>query len=140
MKNVYKIVIAGAVVILILAGIALEVWSLGCRREIYKTIGDFESREAGLRAAIPHLAAEIRRCPEAELYRIVWRSSDTEGHKDVDQRALLYARKAKAIGYEHDVFSGISGKAYIVAEAAIKAVAEKRGSLEDFSEYDLGRR
>ncbi len=140
MRNVYKIVIAGIVGILILAGIALEAWPLGCSGEIYKTIGNFESKDAGLRAAIPRLAGEIQRCPEAELYRIVWLSPNEEGSQHVDRRALLYTRKAKAIGYEHDVFSGIAGKAYIVDEAAIRAVAARKGTLEDFSEYDLSRR
>ena len=140
MRDIYKLLTVCIVGILIVAGIVLGAWSLICRDEIYKTIGNFESKDAGLRAAIPHLAAEIRRCPEAELYRIVWSSPDTEGYQHVDRRALLYVRKAKAIGYEHDVFSGIAGKAYIVDETAIKAVAERGGSLEDFSEYDQGRR
>jgi hypothetical protein len=54
----------------------------------------------------------------------------------VDDRALLYEPGRKRLGYEHDVQSGISGKAYIVEMAAIKEVAKKGGSLEDFSEYD----
>jgi hypothetical protein len=134
MKKQNKVMIAVMVGILILAGTALSFWLLRCPSEIYTTIGNFESREAGLREAVPKLATEIHRCPEAELYRIVWIGPDPNRH------ALLYDAKRNRLGYEDDVLSGIAGKTYIVDKAAINKVAERRETLEDFSEYDQSRR
>ncbi|HXG91108.1 MAG TPA: hypothetical protein VNN73_01910 [Blastocatellia bacterium] len=99
-------------------------------------IGEFASKDDCMRAAIRKLAVEIQRCPEAEMYHIVWISPDPDENQRVDRRAVLYERGRKEIGYEHDVFSGISGKAYTVDDAAIQAVAERGGTLYDFSAYE----
>lgn len=103
-------------------------------------IGEFDSKDAALRAAIRRLAVEVDRCPDAEEYHIVWVGPDPDQNQRVDRRALWYFRRPKTLGYEHDVSSGIAGRNYIVDDAAIKAVAEKGGALEDFAEYDNSQR
>ena len=55
--------------ILAAIGIALVMWLLVCPSEVYTLIGKYESKEAGLRAAIQRLPAEIDKCPGA--YSIV---------------------------------------------------------------------
>lgn len=125
------------ILVLVVVGILLMRWLLSCPNEIYFRIGTYESKEAGIRAAIKKLPAEMERCPKAKRYRIVWSGPtpmEDDGH--VDRRALLYDRQSKALGYERDVLSGIDGKAYFVDDAAIRAVAQKDGTLEDFAEYD----
>jgi hypothetical protein len=123
--------------IVIGCGIVLAVWMLICPSEVRVSIGEFPSKEAGLRAAIVTLAYELDRCPNAETYRIIWRGPNSEGSPHVGRRALLYLQEFKKLGYEHDILSGIDGEPYIVNQAAIKAVAEEGGTLQDFSNYDL---
>jgi hypothetical protein len=106
--------------------------------EASDSIGEYESIDPALRASIPKLASLLRVCPCSNKYRIVWKGQDPEDQR-VAFRALLYNRKWKTLGYEYDVYSGISGKVYIVDEAAIRAVAEKGGTLEDFEGYDQGK-
>ena len=110
-------------------------WLLRCPKEVNVSIGAFPSMNAGLRAAIRRLPVEIDRCPAALGYRIMWISPDSENER-VDRQALLYFTGPQALGYERDVFSGISGREYVVDQTAIRSVAEKGGTLEDFSEYD----
>lgn len=108
-----------------------------CAEEMTEFTGEFDSKEAGVRAAIPKLAAETRRCPEAETYRIIFVAPDTDPwHKGIDRRSLFYHRPSMTIGYEADVFSGYVGKTYVVDDAAIQSVARKNGTLEDFAEYE----
>jgi len=109
---------------------------LRCPEEVNASIGVFDSKEEGLRASIPKLAAEIHECPDAELYRIMWKGPDPDENQRVDQRALLYDKPRKRLGYEHDVGSGIAGRAWIVDRSAIQAVAQKGGVFEDFAAYD----
>jgi hypothetical protein len=115
----------------------------GCPdEEVYVRIGDFDSRDAALRAAIPKLATEIRKCPRVKTYRIVFTSP---GIYAVDRHALLYSRRngpQARIGYEDDVFSGISPDfgPYTVDDTVVAAVAEKGGSLEDFAQFDRTRK
>jgi hypothetical protein len=110
---------------------------VSCGKEVEVSIGEFPSKEAGLRAAIPRLASELDRCPKAEKYRVIWMGPDSDGSTRVNRRALLYLKNFKKLGYEHDVESGISGEPYIVDGAAIKAVAKKGGTLQDFSDYGV---
>ncbi|HKA20115.1 MAG TPA: hypothetical protein VKN18_17635 [Blastocatellia bacterium] len=75
--------------------------------EVFYQIGKFASRDEALRAAIPELAKIIRKCPQARTYRVVFTAP---GVYRVDRHALLYFRNngATKIGYEDDLFSGIS--------------------------------
>jgi hypothetical protein len=124
------------IVVVFLLGVVLAVaWMLRCPKEVTVSIGEFPSMNAGLRAAVRRLPVEIDRCPAALGYRMMWISPDSENER-VDRQALLYFRGPRWLGYERDVFSGISGRKYVVDEAAIRAVAEKGGTLEDFAEYD----
>jgi hypothetical protein len=106
----------------------------GCPDEdLFWTIGEFESRETAVRAAIPKLATAISKCPRVEKYRIVFTSP---GIYSVDRHALLYFRRNSPhswIGYEDDVFSGISPDfgPYEVNDADVHSVAAKGGSLDD---------
>jgi hypothetical protein len=112
----------------------------GCPdEEAYVRIGDFDSRDAALRAAIPKLATEIRKCPRVKSYRIVFAAPgiySVDGHL----HSLLYRRNGPQarIGYEDDVHSGVSPDfgPYTVDDAVVLAVAEKGGSLEDFAQYE----
>src|SRR5262249_25862707 len=76
-------------------------------------IGEFQSKDAGMRAAIKRLAVEVERHPNQDIYRIVWIgpfSDETEtARESIDRRALLYCGDGpvKTVGYEHDVLSGI---------------------------------
>jgi hypothetical protein len=78
-------------------------------------------------------------CPWSEAYRISWRGPDPED-QIIWYRALYYDRRSKWLGYEHDSFSGTTGKTYRADEVAIRAVAEKGGTLEDFSAYDQNKK
>jgi hypothetical protein len=112
-------------------------WELRCPEEIIVSIGEFDSKDAGLRASIPRLAAEVHRCPEAEMYRIIWVAPETDpNHSGINRRSTFYSRATKTIGYEADVHSGSVGRTYVVDDATINAVAEKGGTLEDFQEYE----
>lgn len=119
--------------ILLAMGAVFAWWEMRCPREIDLSIGAVESKEAGLRAAIQRLAAEIQLCPQAEIYRITW--SNPTPYEQSAYGALIFHRPAGALGYEHDTYSGISGLRYIVDDAAIKTVAEQGGTLEDFARY-----
>jgi hypothetical protein len=137
MRHKRKFMIAGIVVV---AGICLSGWLLRCRFDGHMVaISVYESKEAGLRAAVPVLARKLCECPSStQVYRIIWTSPDSDKGEGIDEHALLYDSRWKRLGYEYDIDSGIWGKAYIVDAEAIKAVAEKGGTLEDFSEYDRG--
>lgn len=125
---------------LVTAG-CLLIWMAACAcpdEETYTTIGEFDSRDAALRAAIPKLADAIRRCPQVKTYRIVFTAP---GVYRVDRHALLYWRRnasAGIIGYEDDVYSGTTPGfgPYEVDDTVVRAVAEKGGALEDFAQYD----
>jgi hypothetical protein len=137
-KDNWRFIITAILMTLV---IAAAWWVLKCPDEVYVTIGKFESKDAGLRAAIPILAAEIRKCPDAELYRVVWLGPGSSNYPEaVDRRALLYIQRSKALGYEPDVFSMFPEKPYIVDGTAIDAVAEILGGLEEFSKYDQSRK
>src|SRR5215471_14279463 len=88
--------------------------------ELRVKIGEFESKDAGVRAAIKRLAAEVEAHPNQEIYRIVWIgpfSDETEtARQAIDRRALVYSDDGplKVLGYEHDVGSGRSGRCYCV--------------------------
>lgn len=97
-------------------------------------IGNFDSKQAGVRASIPRLAAEIAKCPDARVYRVMWEGlGNYQGNY---RHAVLYERRDNRIGYEDDSLSSFSDETYIVDEAAIEAVAEQGGKLEDFARYD----
>lgn len=132
-KSRHNLILAG---ILLAIGIALAVWMLKCPGKIFTSIGKFETKDSGLRAAILKLATEISECPKAEEYRIAWVGPDLQKNDGAQRRSLLYIRESKLLGYESDALSGFDGKRYTVNDAAIKEVAEKRGTLEDFAEHD----
>src|ERR1051325_2280267 len=132
-KRKQKLRLIGILTVLVAITAAFLSWSLRCPKEVSISIGEFDSKDKGLSASIPRLAAEIRRWPEAEMYRVIWVGPETDpDHRGVDRRATFYSRASKRIGYEADVNSGSVGRTYIVDEAAIIAVAEKGGTLEDF--------
>ena len=128
------------VVILLVVGIALVaggvVWVSRCPSEVEASTGTFESIDAGSRSSIQELSKAIRRCPRAELYRVIWLSPGREGDQSIQRQAIIYDRPRKRLGYEFDIYSGIAGRVYVVNDDAIHKVAKKGGSLEDFVEYD----
>lgn len=122
-------------VVIVVAGIALAVLSLiqpeDCSRESISHLGEFGSKEAGLRASIPKLSDQLDRCPGAEVFRVMWVGpGNYQGGQD--RHALLYYRKHNRIGYEDDFLSGFSEETYYADNNAIRAVAEKGGTIEDF--------
>lgn len=106
------------------------------KRDFVSSIGHFDSKEEGLRASIPKLSAEISRCPQTELFRIMWRGPGDYGKGGPERHSLLYQRTQKRIGYEDDFLSGISSESYYADASDISAVAEKHGTLTDFTLYD----
>jgi hypothetical protein len=112
-----------------------------CAEEMTEFIGEFDSKEAAVRAAISTLAAQTSRCPRAETYRMIFVAPETHPwHKGIDRRSLFYQRPSMTIGYEADVFSGYIGKTYVVEDAAIQSVAQKSGTLDDFAEFEHSHR
>jgi hypothetical protein len=105
-----------------------------CSEDMVKSIGRFDSKEAGVRAAIPKMAGEIARCPDARVYRVMWVGPGNSGGDS--RHSILYERTYKRIGYEDDFLSSFSGETYVVDDAAIRAVADNGGTLEAFAEYD----
>lgn len=129
-KKAKLVIVGGALTIAALWTVAC----IGCPSEVFTEIGEFESRDDALHASIPRLAAEIRRCPHAQTYRIVFTDA-------VDRHALLYYRTEGSIvriGYEDDVHSGYKpgDGPYEVNDEVVQAVAERGGSLNDFAQYD----
>jgi Arc/MetJ-type ribon-helix-helix transcriptional regulator len=113
----------------------------GLGRYLLVEIGEFRSRDEGVRAAIKRLAADTQ-CPETGCIRIMWSgpAHDTSNTSAFSQ-ALVYVQNgaagtARLLGYEHDFLSGAGSRLYLVDRAAIQAVAEKGGTLEDFDQYD----
>ena len=127
--------ISYVLVCLFLVGGCLVGGCMICRGEMETSIGSFDSRDTGTRSALRELAKEVASCPRAELYRVIWASPNPE-YPTIDRQAILYDRPHKRLGYERDIYSGISGKAYIVDDSAIRIVAERGGSLESFVEFD----
>ena len=128
---------------LLVAGLISLGGIVGCSRcgsEVETLIGPCPSREVGIRSSIKKLAAEVRRCPQARLYRVIWRSPNPNNNQAMERQAILYDREHMSLGYEYDIYSGIAGKAYTVGDDAIQKVAEEGGSLEDFAAYDQGSR
>ena len=124
--------------ILLVFGITVVFFISRSPSEITVSIGQFESKDAGLRASIKVLADQVKRCPNSTDYHIIWVGPDPDQNQRVDRRGLWYFRRPKSLGYEHDISSGIAGRKYIVDDEAIRAVAEQGGTLEDFAEYDQG--
>lgn len=112
----------------------------GCRcseREVISEIGEFKSKEAGLKASIPKLAALVEQCPATPLFRVMWVGpGNYPNGGNGNRHALLYDREHKMIGYEDDFLSGISGDLYYADYSDIRAVGEKQGMLTDFTLYD----
>jgi hypothetical protein len=130
----YKLILVTTVIFLITTALPFAGCQSRCSKDMSTSIGEFESKEAGIHAAIPRLAAEIRRCPEAEVYRIMWAGpGDYYGNY---RHAVLYDRRSKRVGYEDDFLSGFSGKTYSIDDKAVRVVAEKSGTMEDFSACD----
>ncbi len=121
--------LAGSLLILALL---VGAWLRRCPDEVYVY---FESPilEAGERVAVRKLDAAVCRCPEARRYDVFWK--EVIADEELGRRALVYERRGKLIGYEHDPGSGFSGAVYVVNDAAIHAVAQKWGTLEDFAAY-----
>ena len=101
-------------------------------------IGNLDSKEAGVRAAIRKLAAEIVKCPGARVYRVMWEGPGN--YQGNYRHAILYERRDNRIGYEDDFLSSFSDETYVVDDAAIHAVADEGGALEEFARYDQRRR
>ena len=118
--------------------IASVIASFACRcggeeEDLY--IGELPSKEAGLLASIPKLADLLGRCPETKVFRVWWVGpGDYPGGQD--RHALLYDRTHKMIGYEDDFLSGISGRPYAAVDNDVRSVAEKQGTLTDFTLYE----
>ena len=112
-----------------------------CGDEITENIGEFDSKDTALRAAIPKLAAEMRRCPEAKRYRIIFVAPETHPwHEEIGRRSLFYYRRSMRIGYEADAFSGYLGQTYAVDDSAVQSIAQKGGTLDDLAEYEHSHR
>jgi hypothetical protein len=140
-KTMCKLFIIGIVVLLVAVASTFAIKKLRCPPDVAVVIGEFNSKDSGLRASIPKLASEIARCPEAQVYRIIWVGPEPDPSAlGVDRRSTFYSRASKTIGYEADVYSGSFGKTYTADDAAIREVAEKGGTLEDFKDYEQSRR
>jgi len=98
-------------------------------------IGELPSREAGLHASIPKLADLLRRCPDTKVFRVWW-VGPGDYPEGPGRHALLYDRTHKMIGYEDDFLSGISSRPYAAVDSDIRSVAEKQGTLTDFTLYE----
>ena len=131
MKLRRNLILAFITIIVLAAGITLAVLIIGCSDMDDISIGEFESKQAALPSAIRALSAEISKCPEAKQYYVSWIASDSNMRE-----AIMYLRESKWLGYEQDCYSGFSDDPYNVDDAAIREVAEKGGTLEDFKEYD----
>jgi hypothetical protein len=104
-------------------------------------IGEFPSKDAGIRAAIKVLAVEAKKHPNKKIIKVEWTGPySDEGERErhvIGPRALLYTGDglARALAWAHDPDSGASFPCYYVDPDAIEAVAEKGGTLEDFEQY-----
>ena len=107
-----------------------------CYSIVTAFIGDFDSAEAGARAAVRRLSEEIHRCGEAKEYNISWKFT-IAGAPERAWRALKHIRKDKTsgvAGYEYRPASG-TGETYWVDDSAVHQVANEGGTLSDFAKY-----
>src|SRR6267142_7219002 len=91
-----------------------------CSSQSRVSIGKFDSKENGARAAVRRLAEEIHRCPEAKDYRISW--NFPSGPEERGWLAVKYVRQDNAsgvVGYEYDPDSGMRQDTYLVDNDAI---------------------
>ena len=112
----------------------------GCRercdnREVISEVGEFKSKEAGLKASIPKLADLVKRCPATPMFRVMWVGPGNYPNGG-NRHALLYDREHNMIGYEDDFLSGISGEPYYANDSDILALAERLGVLTDLTLYE----
>ena len=97
----------------------------------YKNVGSFLSQKEGERASIKCLAKEIGLRPWKLTFQINWECNGNGcGMKN---RATIYDRKHKIIGYEEDVGSGYAKSWECPNDQKIFAVANKNGTLSDFA-------
>lgn len=133
--GISKAMLFGVLLVVAIASVLCLVTSISrCPKEISTRIGEFDSKDSGLRASIAKLAVEIDRCPHAELYRVIWIGPGEQGERL--QRSTVYYRENSSIGYEADAFSGTSETGFVIDDAAIRTVAGTGGTLEDFADYD----
>ncbi|HKV37931.1 MAG TPA: hypothetical protein VJX67_01870 [Blastocatellia bacterium] len=100
-------------------------------------IGPFQSWDAGMRAGVKRLAAEIQRCPLTQKYRVEWTNPSDASHPDWGSLVCAgHDPRRMGLGLENSPGDGIAVRMYIVDRAAIKVVAEKGGAVEDFDKYD----
>lgn len=114
--------------------LALLIGACRCPDKVYVY---FESPtlEAGEPVAVQKLSDALRRCPNAQRYDVFWK--EVVAGQELGRRALVYDRRNKLIGYEYDPGSGFRGAVYVVDDAAIHAVAQKYGKLDDFAAHGL---
>jgi hypothetical protein len=104
-----------------------------CYKNVYASVGRFDSAETGARAAVQRLSQEIHRCPVAEEYYVEWNFPEERGW-----RAVKYTRqdnKSGVAGYEYDPSSGRRQPIYLVEDSAVDQVAKEGGTLDDFAKY-----
>ena len=120
---------------IVIVGIGVAVVSIippnDCSRESISHLGKHATKEDALRAALPKLSGALDECPDAEVFRVMWVGpGNYQGGPD--RHSLLYYRKHKSIGYEDDFMSGFSEETYYADDDAIRSVAQKGGTIEDF--------
>jgi hypothetical protein len=114
-----------------------------CGDDYYRLvpIGQFYSKQEGIRAAVKRLAAEIQDFPR-DCVRIVWSAPADDKSKIASSRQALVSSdnwgdgEVRWVAYEHDSDSGARSRHYLVDRAAIQLVAEKGGTVKDFEPYD----
>ena len=114
-----------------------------CHDDYYRVvrIGQFHSKQEGIRAAIKRLASEIQAFPR-DCVRVVWDAPPDDKPKTASSGQALVSSdnwgdgEVRWVAYEHDSDSGARSRHYLVERTAIQVIAEKGGTLEDFEPYD----
>ena len=136
MKKAYwsaKIIFAFSVVLFVFALSALR-YTLSPKAAHYdsrtqtvdESLGYYADRRAGQRAAIQHIAAQMRQYPSSRYYKARFRLDWLDDYSDITD----YGRAEKRFSNGDDL-CGCGGGYDNVSESMIQSVANEKGTLHD---------
>lgn len=112
-------------------GAVLSSCQFFCGDEVQASIGAFKERHEAEVASIQRVSREIRRCPNAQSYRIVWKVKADQKETYFSTLCTRSKDGEVLIGYEADPSSGFS-KFWKTNDSAIHIAAEKGEGFDAF--------
>ena len=97
------------------------------KQQVEESIGFYSDYDAGESASLQHIAAQMRRCPQALHYFAHFSAGWLDGQGYI----MTYDRNAKQL-IRGDEFCGCGGGYENVTDKMIQEVAAKHGGMSDF--------